>query len=40
MGDDIDFGTVAEQQIDATASLLFRSAACWVVVISLLVLLT
>ena len=40
VGDDIDFGTVAEQQIDATASLLFRSAACWVVVISLLVLLT
>ncbi len=34
-----DAGAVASRQIDETASLLFRSAACWVVVISLLVLL-
>ena len=33
-----DKGAAAEQQIDETASLLFRSAACWVVIISLLVL--
>jgi AmpE protein len=41
-GDEVasGFDAVAEQQIDETASLLFRSAACWVVVISLLVLLT
>ena len=40
-GDEVasGFGAVAERQIDDTASLLFRSAACWVVVISLLVLL-
>jgi membrane protein required for beta-lactamase induction len=41
-GDEVEsgFGAVAERQIGETASLLFRSAACWVVVISLLVLLT
>jgi membrane protein required for beta-lactamase induction len=35
-----DPGALAERQIDDTASLLFRSAAAWVVVIALLVLLT
>ena len=37
---DTGFSSVAEQQIDETASLLFRSAICWVVIVSLLVLLT
>ena len=37
---DVDPGAIAEQEIDETAALLFRSAACWVVAISLLVLLT
>ena len=37
---DAGYGAVAEQQINETASLLLRSAICWVVVISLLVVLT
>jgi AmpE protein len=37
---DVDFGAVAAREIDETASLLFRSGACWLVAISLIVLLT
>ena len=37
--EDVDFGALAAEENSEMAGLLFRSAACWVAVISLLVLL-